>query len=83
MLRISLFTCMAVLTVFAPVWLLAVCAFLYALRFTAYELLVLAACIDAYYGGFVAIPYYTLVAALTLLIVEYIKPRLIVYNERK
>jgi len=82
-LRLFLFAALMLLSVFAPVWILAACALAYALRFTAYELLVLAACIDAYYGGSSALPYYTLVTAALLLAVEYIKSRLIVYNETK
>ena len=82
-LRLFLFAALALLSVFAPVWLLAACTVVYALRFTAYELMVLAACIDAYYGGMPFFPYYMIATTLLLLVVEFIKPRLIVYNEAK
>jgi hypothetical protein len=64
-----------------PTWLFALCAFFYALRYTAYELLFLSCAIDAFYGaGAIAIPYYTIFTALTLVIVEWLKPRFSLYN---
>lgn len=83
MLRILLFCILLLISVVVPTWLLAVIALVYALRYTAYELIPLALCIDAYYGMsfYGHLPYYTLCAILLLIVVEYIKPRLSLYNE--
>lgn len=80
-LRFFLFCTLVCAAVVLPTWLFAICAFFYALRFTAYELIILTCAIDAFYGaGSFAIPYYTLVASGALFIIEWIKPRLSVYN---
>lgn len=83
-LRSILFSVLIFMAVAAPTWVLALCAFAYALRYTAYELLVLAAAIDAYYGlGEYAVPYYLFTAIAVLFFLEWIKPRISVYNEAK
>lgn len=83
-LRIVFFIILLILVIVAPVALLAVCAFLYALRYTAYELIVVAGAIDAYYGlGLSGVPYYTLITIGALIVIEWQKPRFSVYNERK
>lgn len=82
--RILLFILVCVIAIIAPTALLAVCSLAYALRYTAYELIVLAAAIDAYYGlGFTIVPFYTLIACVSLISIEWIKPRISVYNEVK
>jgi hypothetical protein len=79
--RLLIFVAIMCGAVIFPTWLLALCAFFYALRYTAYELLILACAIDAFYGaGAIAIPYYTIFTALTLVIVEWLKPRFSLYN---
>lgn len=68
---------------FAPVWLYILLAFLYALRYTAYELIVLATIFDAYYGmqTVFLIPVYTLGVTFGLLLLEWVKPHISVYNQ--
>jgi hypothetical protein len=81
--RIFAFLVLLFLVVTLPTWLLAVCALIYAFRFTAYELIVVGACIDTYYGGgtLLYIPYYTFFSIAIVFIAEFIKPRISVYNE--
>ncbi len=80
--RLILFVGLCVIALVAPTAVLAVCALAYALRYTAYELILVAATIDAYYGlGFTIVPYYTIVTCVCLVLVEWIKPRISVYNQ--
>lgn len=80
--RLFFFILVCIIAVIAPTGFFAVCAFAYALRYTAYELIIVAATIDAYYGlGYTMIPYYTIITCIGLLIIEWIKPRISVYNQ--
>jgi len=81
-IRLILFAGLCIVALIAPTGILAVCALAYALRYTAYELLLIAAAIDAYYGlGFTIVPYYTIVSCVCLIFIEWIKPRISVYNQ--
>jgi hypothetical protein len=81
-LRISLFALVLLVAAALPTWVLACCALLYAFRYTAYELLFLAALIDSFYGtGGWSVPYYTLVAAAALIFIEWLKPHISLYND--
>lgn len=85
-LRILLFILILFVASVAPTWVLIVCMVLYSLRYTAYELVVLGACIDVYYGtnmGLLVVPYYTVGVTLWLLLIEWAKPSISVYNESK
>jgi len=83
MIRIILFIAVVITAVTAPTIVFAVCAILYALKYTAYELIIVGACIDAYYStmDFPLIPYYTLILCGLLIFIEWIKPRIWVYNQ--
>ena len=48
--RILFFGALLCATAFIPVWLYVSAAVLYALFYTGYELIILGACIDSYYG---------------------------------
>lgn len=82
--RVLFFYVIVALATFLPVWLfiIAVCA--YALRYTAYELILLGILIDAFYGFSTpfAIPYYTICTTCLLIFIEWIKPQLSLYNEQ-
>jgi hypothetical protein len=81
-LRLFFFMLLCIVALIAPTAVLALCALAYALKYTAYELILLAAAIDAYYGlGFTLVPYYTIVTCVSLLLIEWIKPRISVYNQ--
>jgi hypothetical protein len=81
-LRLLFFILLCIVAITAPTAVLAVCALAYALRYTAYELILLAAAIDAYYGlGFTIVPYYTMVVCVSLILIEWIKPQISVYNQ--
>ena len=82
--RILLFTILVFATVVAPTPIFIVGALAYAFRYTAYELLLLAVCIDAYYGvGHLSVPYYTIITSVGLFFIEWMKPRISLYNEDK
>jgi len=80
-IRLLLCIALVVCAVVLPVWLFAIAAFAYALYYTAYELLLITALLDAFYGGGIFIPYYTIACAVVLIMLEWVKPRLSVYNE--
>ncbi len=82
MIRLLLFIPVILSAVVGPPILFAGVAIFYALRYTAYELIVLSGMVDAFYSyeyGFV--PYYTILTIISLLIIEYLKPRLSLYNQ--
>lgn len=82
MIRIVCFLGVALLGIIAPTGVFVVFALAYALRYTAYELMIIAVSIDAYYGlGYATVPYYTIATTVGLLLIEWIKPRISVYNE--
>lgn len=80
-IRLLLFIAVLLCAVVAPTWLLAALAVVYAFRYTAYELIFVAAAIDAFYGtGTHIVPYYTISFVLLLICIEWIKPRISLYN---
>lgn len=82
-IRCTGFIILLLLSASAPLWLFVLCAIAYMFRFTAYEVIVLGVCIDVYYGGGgISIPYYTLGSTLLLLLIEYAKPYISLYNVR-
>lgn len=82
-IRVVFFLLIVGIAVVAPTPILAICACAYALRYTAYELIILAMCIDGFYGigSPILIPYYTIVACIGLIVIEWIKPHISVYNQ--
>ncbi len=81
--RVLFFILIVVIAVVAPTAVLAVCALAYALRYTAYELIFVAAGIDAFYGagGILTVPYYILITSAVLILIEWVKPYISVYNQ--
>lgn len=78
--RILFFILIVIAGCVAPTIVFAAAALLYALRYTAYELLVLAACIDGYYAlEGTMLPYYTLSFCAGMLFLEWIKPQVRAY----
>jgi len=84
-LRPFLFVCLLVIAVIAPTGFFIICAFLYAFRFTAYELIAVCVFIDGMYGtGYqLWVPYYTIITCGVLLCIEWVKPHISLYNEGK
>jgi hypothetical protein len=80
-MRIVLFSIVALIALFLPVWAFGIAALMYALFYTPYEILILALCIDAQFGdphqGFWFI--YTTMSACILLSSIFIKPQLRFY----
>lgn len=58
--------------IFSPVWSVPLIV-LHMLRYSAYELLILAVCIDVYFGAH-AWPYYTLVVVFGLVVITFVRP---------
>lgn len=83
MLRLVFFFVLILIGTVAPAAVFAASALLYALCYTAYELLPLAVFMDAYFaiGHPYVIPYYTIGILILLICVEWIKPRISVYNQ--
>lgn len=67
-------------SIFIAPWVLLPMVAAYALYWRAYELLLVAACIDAYFGGAVNIPYYTISVLFILIIMEWVRPSLLFNN---
>ena len=82
-IRIALYIGLIVVFTTGPLPIAVVCALAYAFRYTAYELLALAFVLDGFYGVQFAfsIPFYTLGALVALVIVEWLKPLISVYNQ--
>lgn len=80
MVRILCFCALFAAAIVLPWWLVAPFALVYAFAFRAYELLALAACIDAYFGAAAQIPYYTLGALSFMIVAEFVKPYLSFYS---
>ena len=78
--RIILFITIAFLATTG--WWLAIVpvAVWYCFQFDGYELIVLGALTDLHYGLFLQIPYITLVFIAVVVMVGWIKPRLMVYT---
>lgn len=81
-LRIICFLILLFASVFVPPWILIPFVAAYAFRFHAYELIVAAACIDAYLGLGMGAPYYTLGVSVIVVFFEWLKPSLSFYTER-
>jgi hypothetical protein len=78
MIRILAFLCLIVIALMMPVWAFVIAAVGYACMFGLYEILVLAVLVDARFGdaarGFSYM--YTLLSAVIVLAVRFIRPRL-------
>ena len=81
--RILFFILLVCIATTLPVYVTIVCAFLYALKYTAFELIILAFLLDGLYGdlSLFGVPVYTTAVVIGLLIVEWVKPRIFVYNQ--
>jgi hypothetical protein len=71
--RIASFVALLCLFTYGPLVLFGIAACVYALFFTAYELLFIGLCIDALYGTKMAFPYYTIGAFSIFVVMEWIK----------
>lgn len=80
--RLVLFSIFLVSTTVAPAWFLVLCVVMYALKYTAYELMFLTVMVDALssIGHQFVIPQYTISMCIVLLCIECIKPYISVYN---
>lgn len=77
--RIIAFILIVLGVLFFSPWLMLPFVIAYAFVWRAYELLLLSACIDAYFGAASMIPYYTLAAGCIIILLESIKPHLSFY----
>ena len=82
MIRTIFFIIIIILAATGPFLLLLVLSSIYAFKYTAYELLLVAAMIDAFYGmGSWLIPYYLCGTTLALMCLQWLKPHLTMYNQ--
>jgi hypothetical protein len=75
MIRAVVFFIVVASIVSAPVPVFVVLLIVYMYRYTAYELIVIAACIDAFFGWSV-VPYYLVGTTVAIVLMEWVKPRL-------
>lgn len=75
MIRAIFLLLLVILAATGPAAVFAVAAFVYLCMYRAFELVLLAACIDAYFGTG-NVPYYFIVTTLTVLAAESVKPYL-------
>lgn len=80
MTRILAGALMLFLGVLLPPWLLMPFFVLHALAWFGYELIIIGALIDAYFGGSTALPLYTIFATGVVVCIEFAKPYLSFYN---
>ncbi|MFT5037388.1 MAG: hypothetical protein ACI9VM_000968 [Candidatus Azotimanducaceae bacterium] len=81
-MRIITFIFLVFLSTLLPWYLVLGCAVVYAWYFkTAYELIVLAIAIDAYFGAHIVFAQYTVTAIILLISMEWAKPRFLIYNK--
>ena len=80
--RIVFFLILLILATSAPLFLFVVASCVYVALYTGYELIFLGLFIDALYGqmGLFSLPYYTVGALVCVLLLLWVKPRLLVYN---
>lgn len=81
MIRALLLTAGLIVAAIGPVALFLGIFIVYSLRYTAYEFLALAAMVDAFYGVHTLLPVYTILCAVWLIGLQWLKPRLAVYNQ--
>ena len=80
-MRIALYLAIVCTAFFFPFWVFAVCAALYALRWSAYEFLPLAILIDATFGVQGLAYLYTVYIGVVCLVIVYLRPLFVFYDE--
>lgn len=82
MIRLIALAFVVVVGFTGPVWLFLVGAAAYGFWFSGYELVILGMLVDAFFGDPENIlPLYTGLAVLWLILVELVKPQLLLYNQ--
>jgi hypothetical protein len=62
-----------------PAWIFFVAAGLFSIRYCGYEVIVIAALLDAYFG-LGGIPYYLITTFIGVLVLEWSKPKVTLYT---
>ena len=79
-MRIFLFFIILLLTL-EQFWLVLLpLLFWYAVWYQTYELIIVAVLIDGYVGGFYDWPLYTIITTALVLILEWVRPRIMFYT---
>lgn len=81
MVRIMLFITLTLLVQTGWWWLFVPIGIGYAFRYTAYELIALGFMVDWYFGGVSVVPLYGLLSLMLVIVMEWLKPALMVYTE--
>jgi hypothetical protein len=64
-----------------PLWIFVPAAFMYTVWYTGAEILMVTLLVDAYFGyGHTAIPWYTFLALIMLIVLRLLKPYISLYN---
>ena len=79
-IRIVFFVTLLILSTMVPFGFFLVGTVFYGFFWGGYELIVLAACIDAYFGSGSGIPEYLLSVSVIVLAIEWLRPSLLIYN---
>lgn len=74
--RVLFLLLLCILIPLVPWWVYGLGAAAYCYRFVGYELFILGACIDAYYGAGTSVPVYTAVTIVAFFVAEYARPYL-------
>lgn len=80
-MRIFFFFILMIVALTMPWWVFVPVAFIYALFYEAYELIILSALVDAFFGNVTFPVFYTLLGGGIFLFVETVKPLLSFYEE--
>lgn len=80
MLRLSLFLIIVFGLLHTPWFLWLPFLVIYSFLYRCYEILIFAACVDAYYGTGIMSPFYVLIVLGVMFVTELIRPRLNINN---
>lgn len=80
-MRLSLYLMILVLALEHLWWLALPTLAWYAFKYTTYELLLIAILIDGYTGQFNSLPVYSLATLAGVLVVEWIRPKILSYTD--
>ncbi len=82
LIRTFLFTLLTFFGLSGPLWVFVIIGAVYLVAYTGVEMVLLAAAIDAYFGYQYDTWYmYTISVAIAVLVMQWMKPRLSLYNQ--
>jgi hypothetical protein len=79
MMRIFFVLLVGLSALIGPDWLFFVTAGLFSVKYCGYEVILIAALVDAYFG-LGSIPYYVLITTAGVMMIEWLKPKVTLYT---